>query len=62
MRFAAELHQPSTRTYTGLSDLWQVSFLEYDLGYFDRDQDRVEPGPNPFDPDTVLRVTGIHPV
>jgi hypothetical protein len=31
-----------------------VSFLEYDLGYFDRDQDRVEPGPNPFAPDTVL--------
>ena len=29
-------------------------FLKYDLGYFDRDQDRVEPGPNPFAPDTVL--------
>jgi len=34
--------------------VWHVSFLEYDLGYFDRDQDRVEPGPNPFAPDTVL--------
>ncbi len=34
--------------------VWQVSFLDYDLGYFDRDQDRVEPGPNPFAPDTVL--------
>jgi len=34
--------------------VWQVSFLEYDLGYFDPDQDRVEPGPNPFAPDTVL--------
>ena len=34
--------------------VWQVSFLEYDLGYFDREQDRVEPGPNPFAPDTVL--------
>jgi hypothetical protein len=33
--------------------VWQVSFLEYDLGYFDRDQDRVEPGPNPFAPHTV---------
>jgi putative transposase len=50
--------------------VWQVSFLEYDLGYFDRDQDRVEPGPDPFAPDTVLtmcperevnHVTGIHP-
>jgi hypothetical protein len=34
--------------------VWQVSFLEYDLGYFDRDVDRVEPGPNPFAADTVL--------
>ena len=30
--------------------VWQVSFLEYDLGHCDRDQDRVEPGPNPFAP------------
>ncbi len=28
------------------STVWQVSFLGYDLGYFDRDQDRVEPGPS----------------
>ena len=34
--------------------VWQVSFLEYDLGYFDQDEDRVEPGPNPFAPDRVL--------
>ena len=34
--------------------VWLVSSLEYDLGYFDRDEDRVEPGPNPFAPDTVL--------
>jgi hypothetical protein len=34
--------------------VWLVSFLEYGLGYFDRDEDRVEPGPNPFAPDTVL--------
>jgi hypothetical protein len=34
--------------------VWQVSFLEYDLGYFDRDEARVEPGPNPFAPDPVL--------
>lgn len=34
--------------------VWQVSFLGYDLGYFDKDQDRVEPGPNPFTPDKVL--------
>lgn len=34
--------------------VWQVSFLTYDLGYFDLDQDRVEPGPDPFAPDKVL--------
>ena len=35
-------------------DIWQVSFLEYDLGYFDKERDRVEPGPSPFMPDKVL--------
>lgn len=34
--------------------IWQVSFLDYDLGFFDRDEDRVEPGPNPFTPGKVL--------
>jgi len=31
-----------------------VSFLDYDLGYFDNERGRVEPGPNPFMPDQVL--------
>ena len=26
--------------------IWLVSFLEYDLGCFDKEKDRVEPGPN----------------
>ncbi|NIP17156.1 MAG: IS481 family transposase [Xanthomonadales bacterium] len=34
--------------------IWLVSFLDYDLGFFDRDEGRVEPGPNPFTPDKVL--------
>jgi putative transposase len=34
--------------------IWLVSFLEYDLGYFDEEMDRVEPGPSPFMPDKVL--------
>jgi len=34
--------------------IWLVSFLEYDLGYFDKERDRVEPGPSPFMPDNVL--------
>lgn len=37
--------------------LWLVSFLDYDLGYFDKDQGRVEPGPNPFAPQTVLTMS-----
>lgn len=36
------------------TDIWQASFLEYDLGYFDKERDRVEPGPSPFAPDKVL--------
>jgi len=34
--------------------VWLVSFMDYDLGFFDKEQDRVEPGPNPFAPDKVL--------
>jgi putative transposase len=29
--------------------IWVVSFLDYDLGYFDEVEGRVEPGPNPFE-------------
>jgi transposase InsO family protein len=32
-------------------NIWLVSFLEYDLGYFDEQEGRVEPGPNPFNPE-----------
>ena len=28
--------------------IWQVSFMDYDLGYFDEEIGRVEPGDNPF--------------
>ena len=28
--------------------IWQVSFIDYDPGYFDMDSCRLEPGPNPF--------------
>jgi putative transposase len=30
--------------------IWLVSFLDFDLGYFDEDEGRVEPAPNPFGP------------
>ena len=28
--------------------IWQVSFMDYDLGFFDEKVGRVEPGNNPF--------------
>ena len=33
---------------------WLVSFMNYDLGFFDKDEGRIEPGPNPFAPEKVL--------
>ena len=37
--------------------IWQVTFMHYDLGYFDRDENRVEPGHNPFAPENVLTMS-----
>jgi putative transposase len=37
--------------------IWLVSFLDYDLGFFDRQEDRVEPGPNPFAPEKVSTIS-----
>jgi putative transposase len=31
--------------------IWLVSFLDYDLGFFDKENDRVTPAPNPFAPE-----------
>jgi len=33
--------------------VWLVSFLGFDLGFFDRDEGRVEPAQNPFGPEKV---------
>jgi putative transposase len=33
--------------------VWLVSFLDFDLDDFDRDEGRVEPAPNPFGPEKV---------
>lgn len=38
--------------------MWLVSFMDYDLGYFDDESDRVEPISNPFGP----RVLPMSPV
>ena len=33
------------------NDIWLVSFMDYDLGFFDKEVNRVEPvGENPFAP------------
>jgi putative transposase len=37
--------------------IWLVSFLEYDLGFFDQVEGRVEPAPNPFGPEKVLTMS-----
>jgi putative transposase len=37
--------------------VWLVSFLDFDLGFFDRDEGRVEPAPNPFEPEKVLTMS-----
>ena len=49
--------------YVGIAelddDIWLVSFMDYDLGFFDNDVDRVEPvGENPF----ALKVLPMSPV
>jgi len=33
--------------------IWLVSFLDYDPGFFDAEEGRVEPGPNPFTPEKL---------
>ena len=37
--------------------VWLVSFMQYDLGFFDQDEGRVEPAPNPFAPQTLLTMS-----
>ena len=38
--------------------IWLVSFMDYDLGFFDEDADRVEPADNPFGP-KVLPMSSV---
>jgi putative transposase len=37
--------------------IWLVSFMHYDLGFFDQDEGRIEPALNPFGPQTVLTMS-----
>jgi len=37
--------------------IWPVAFMRYDLGFFDQDEGRIAPAPNPFAPETVLTMS-----
>jgi hypothetical protein len=39
--------------------IWLVTFMQYDLGYFDDETCRLEPIENPFGPETVTHPRGI---
>jgi hypothetical protein len=39
-------------------DIWLVSFMDYDLGYFDLETRVLEPLENPFGPKVVTYVAG----
>ncbi|MCK1627544.1 IS481 family transposase, partial [Bradyrhizobium sp. 160] len=38
--------------------IWLVSFMHYDLGYFDLEQKTLQPLDNPFGPKPVTEVSG----
>ena len=44
------------------NQIWLVSFMHYDLGFFDQDEGRIEPAPNPFAPETVLTMSPVFKV
>jgi putative transposase len=37
--------------------IWMVSFMHYDIGFFDNEKGRVEPARNPFTPEKVLTMS-----
>jgi putative transposase len=39
--------------------IWLVSFLKYDLGFFDLKEGRVEPAPNPFVPEKLQTMSPV---
>jgi hypothetical protein len=41
--------------------IWLVSFMQYDLGYFDLEQRTLQPLENPFGPKPVLDVSATPP-
>ena len=39
--------------------IWLVSFIDYDLGFFDEDENKVQPANNPFMP-KVLPILSVY--
>lgn len=51
-RAYSPLSDPLTVFQPGRADqIWLISFMDYDLGFFDEEVGRVQPGPNPFVPE-----------
>ena len=40
--------------------IWLVSFMEFDLGFFDEDERRVEPADKPIYTESVTHVSGMN--
>ena len=54
MKYPAEIYRSSPRACRGLPEevaekIWLVTFMHYDLGFFDHETGRVECAPNPFE-------------
>jgi putative transposase len=48
---SARSSQDRTSAFTQVADrIWLVTFIQYDLGYFDDETCRLEPIENPFGP------------
>ena len=39
--------------------IWLVSFMHYDLGFFDKDEGWIDPAPNPFAPEKALTMSPV---
>ena len=49
MRYIGEPYTPSARAHGEVEEeIWLVSFSDFDFGYCDEPESRVEPGPNPL--------------
>lgn len=45
---ASELRTTQSVVCEVADQIWLVSFMEYDIGFFDENENRIETAPNPF--------------